>query len=107
LITEIRDFINGQLREIMIEKLYKKLIQGKINQLNQLDLITENISNIRTSIKEYFTELEKYTKIMKNLGEIIKSEYDKNNFVVYDEIMEIVKIFLILERTTRYICCFY
>jgi hypothetical protein len=91
----------------MIDKFYKKLIQGKINQINQLDLITENISKIRTSIKEYFTELEKYISIMKNLGEIIKSEYDKNNFVVYDEIMEIVKIFLISERTTRYICCFY
>jgi hypothetical protein len=93
LITEVRDFINGQLREIMIEKLYKRLIQGKINQINQLDLITENISKIRISIKEYFKELEKWTLIMKNFGEIIKSEFDKNNFVVYDEIMEIVNYF--------------
>jgi len=77
----------------MIEKLYKRLIQGKINQINQLDLITENISKIRISIKEYFKELEKWILIMKIFGEIIKSEFDKNNFVVYDEIMEIVKLF--------------
>jgi hypothetical protein len=77
----------------MIEKLYKRLIQGKINQINQLDLITENISKIRISIKEYFKELAKWILIMKNFGEIIKSEFDKNNFVVYDEIMEIVRIF--------------
>ena len=77
----------------MIEKLYKRLIQGKINQINQLDLITENISKIRISIKEYFKELAKWILIMKYFGEIIKSEFDKNNFVVYDEIMEIVRIF--------------
>jgi hypothetical protein len=91
----------------MIDKLYKKLIQGKINQINQLDLITENINKIRISIKEFFTELEKTTLILKNFGEIIKSEFDKNNFVIYDDLMEIVKLFFISERTARYICSIY
>ena len=93
----------------MIEKLYKSVIQGIINQINQLDLFTENIQKIRISIKEFFLELEKWTLIIKNFGEIIKSEFDKNNFVVYDEIMEIVNLFYlyISERTTRYICRIY
>ena len=91
----------------MIEKLYKRLIQGKINQINQLDLIPENLNKIRIQIKDFFQELEKVTLVMKNLGEIIKSEFDKNNFIVYDEIMEIVKLFFISERITRYICRIY
>jgi hypothetical protein len=77
----------------MIEKFYKKVIQGIINQINQLDLFTENIQKIRISIKEFFIELEKWTLIIKNFGDIIRSEFDKNNLVVYDEIMEVVNSF--------------
>ena len=77
----------------MIEKFYKKVIQGIINQINPLDLFTENIQKIRISVKEFFIELEKWTLIIKNFGDIIRSEFDKNNLVVYDEIMEVVNLF--------------
>jgi len=74
----------------MIGKFFKIIIQGNINPINQLDMINENISKIRKEIRDFFSELESWTKILKNLGEIIKVEYDTNSFVIYDEIMEIV-----------------
>jgi hypothetical protein len=75
----------------MIENFFKKIIQGSINKVNQLDMITENINKIRKEIREFFSELENWSKIMSNLGAIIKTDYDRNNFVEYDEIMEIVR----------------
>lgn len=61
-----------------------------INNVNQLDLITENIIKIRKEIREFFTELERWSRIMMNLGKIIQTDFDRNNFVSYDEIMDIV-----------------
>ncbi len=79
----------------MIGKFFKNIIQGNINTYNQIDMISENITKIRKEIKDFFSELELWTKILNNLGQVIKTEYDKNSFVVYDEIMEIVCLFVL------------
>lgn len=77
----------------MIEKFFKKIIQVTINQIYPLDMISENICKVRKEIKDFFNELENFQKMMKNFGQIIQSEYDKNNFIIYDEIMEIVNFY--------------
>lgn len=74
----------------MIEKFLNKLIKENINIINPIDMISENVLKIRKDLKEFFSLLEKWTAIMKNLGRIIQTEHDRNNFVIYDEIMEIV-----------------
>jgi hypothetical protein len=55
-------------------------------------MIGENIGKIRKEIRDFFLELEKWTKIMNNFGMVIRTDFDRTNFVVYDEIMEIVRI---------------
>lgn len=83
----------------MIEKFFKKVIQGFINPINLLDMITENILKVRKEIKDFFIELEKWTNIMKNFNRVIETEYDKNNLVIYDDIMDTVYTIFILGRT--------
>jgi len=80
----------------MIEKFFKKIIQGSINTVNSLDLINENITKIRKEVKEFFILLTESTLMMNNLGLLIQSDFDRNNFVVYDEIMEIVKFYFLI-----------
>jgi hypothetical protein len=78
-----------------MEKFYKMLVQGYINKFDRMDLISENIIKIRKEIRQFFAELEKWNFIMKNFGNIITTEFDKNNFLIYDDIMETVNyIFL-------------
>jgi hypothetical protein len=77
----------------MIERLFKKIIQGYINTINQIDLTTETILKIRKELKEFFSELTKWAAILKNLGVIIQADYDRNHLVIYDEIMETVRLF--------------
>jgi hypothetical protein len=92
LTKEIKLYSSNVLKDLMIDKLFKKLIQGLINTINQIDLTTETILRIRKELKEFFNDLAKWTSVLKNLGEIIKSEYDKHHLVVYEEIMEAVSI---------------
>jgi hypothetical protein len=90
LITEVRNFSNKILKDLMIEKFLKKIIGTSINKINPIDLIQENISKIRKDIKEFMSELEWWTRILENLGKLISTHFDRNNFVSYDEIMETV-----------------
>jgi hypothetical protein len=90
LVKEVKTYSNNVLKDLMIEKLLKKIIQGLINTINHLDMTSETILRIRKDLKDFFTELSKWTWILKNLGAMIKSDYDKNHLIVYDEIMETV-----------------
>jgi hypothetical protein len=98
MITEIKNFSNKTLKEIMIEKLYKKIIIGKINNIKIADFSNsnsnsnsnENYKNIRLELNEFFFDLLKQTKIMKNLGQVIHTYFDKISLVSYDDIMETV-----------------
>ena len=101
LINEIKVYSNKVLKELMIEKFFKKLIQNNINPINSIDLITDNIVKIRKDLKEFFSELEKWTIVIKNLGDNLHTVYDRNNLVVYDDIMGTV-IFFKIGRFEKY-----
>ena len=56
----MKNFSNKLLKDLMIEKFFKKIVQVSINQIPQLDMITENIQKVRKEIKDFFSELEKF-----------------------------------------------
>jgi hypothetical protein len=76
----------------MIDKLMKGIIVGSINNIGHLDLTTDTIQKIRKDLNEFFKDLSKWTGVLKNLGSVIQSEFDKNSLVIYDEIMETVSV---------------
>lgn len=91
MITEIKNFSNKTLKDIMIERLYKKIVLQMINNINLNDLnvnFNEAIRKIRNELKDFFSELHSQTKIMKNLGDTLCDFFDKNNLVSFDDIME-------------------
>jgi len=100
MITEIKNFSNKTLKDVMIEKLYKKIIIAKINNIKIADFSksnensnsnsNENFKSIRLEINEFFLDLIKQAKIMKNLGEVIHIYFDKISLVNFDDIMETV-----------------
>lgn len=93
MINEIKNFSNKTLKEIMIEKLYKKIVLQNINSINTNEqLSNETIRKIRNEIKDFFFQLNKQSLLMKNLGNIISWEFDKNNLICFDDIMETVYI---------------
>lgn len=72
----------------MIEIFFKKIIQGQINTVNQLDMIHDNLIMLRKEVRDFFEDLINWTEIMRNLGDILIIEFDKQNFISYDDIME-------------------
>jgi len=93
MINEIKNFSNKTLKEIMIEKLYKKIVLQNINTINPNEqLSNESIRKIRNEIKDFFSELSKKSLLMKNLGNLVSWEFDKNNLICFDDIMETVYI---------------
>ncbi len=90
MITEIKNFSNKSLKEIMIERLYKKIVIQTINNANVNDINNDFIRKIRTEIKEFFIELYDKSKLMKNLGNTLCNYFDKNSLNTFDDIMETV-----------------
>lgn len=90
MITEIKNFSNKTLKDVMIEKLYKKIIIGKVNNIKIAEFTLENFKTIRNELNEFFNELIKQTKIMKNLGNLIHVFFDKISLNSFDDIMETV-----------------
>jgi hypothetical protein len=74
----------------MIEKFLNTIIKEVINTINPLDLIYENILKIRKELNEFFSLLEDFNSIYNNLGKLLKTTYDKTNFVLYESIMKLV-----------------
>ena len=90
LVSEIKNITNKSLKELMIEKFLNTIIKEVINTINPLDLIYENILKIRKEINEFFSLLEDFNSIYNNLGKLLKTTYDKTNFVLYESIMKLV-----------------
>jgi hypothetical protein len=92
MITEIKTYSNKLLKDLMIEKFFKKIVQGQINTINQLDWISENVYKTRAEIKFFFEELSEWSEVMLNLGEVLKRDYDRESLNSYDEIMSLVRL---------------
>ena len=93
LVGEIKDFSNKILKELMIETFLNKIIRQNINNipLNEFNYI--NISKIRKELTNFFDTLDNFCDIFDNLGKLLKNSYDKKNFVLYENIMEVVSLF--------------
>ena len=92
LVNEIKNITNKSLKELMIEKFLNTIIKEVINTINPLDLIYENIVKIRKELNEFFALLEDFNSIYNNLGKLLKTTYDKTNFVLYESIMKLVSL---------------
>jgi len=92
MITEIKNFSNKTLKDIMIEKLYKKIVLQSINNIQINEISNDSIRKIRNELKEFFIELHNQSLIMKNLGLVISAYFDKNSLISFDDIMETVRI---------------
>ena len=55
-------------------------------------MIYENIVKIRKEINEFFALLEDFNSVYNNLGKLLKTTYDKTNFVLYESIMKLVSL---------------
>lgn len=75
----------------MIERFFKRIVQGQINTINQLDWISENVQKTRIELKRFFAELSEWSEVMLNLGELLRRDFDKNNLMPFDEIMNLVR----------------
>jgi len=92
MITEIKNFSNKTLKDVMMERLYKKIVLQSINSIQINEISNEIIFKLRNEIKEFFIELHNQSLIMKNLGLVISAYFDKNSLVGFDDIMETVSI---------------
>ena len=92
LVNEIKNITNKSLKELMIEKFLNTIIKEVINTINPLDLIYENIVKIRKELNEFFALLEDFNSVYNNLGKLLKTTYDKTNFVLYESIMKLVSL---------------
>ena len=110
LVTEIKDLSNKILKDLMIENFLNKIIRQYINVISLNDMNYNNICKIRKELNNFFDTLDNYSDIFDNLGNLLKNSYDKKNFVLYENIMEIVSIYLfihtfiifIIGRITKY-----
>ena len=95
LVNEIKDLSTKILKELMIENFLNKIIRQNINiiPLNEMNYI--NIVKIRKELNNFFDMLDNYNDIFENLGKLLKNSYDKKNFVLYENIMEVVSIIII------------
>ena len=95
LVTEIKNFSNKVLKELMIETFLNKIIKQNINTIPLNEFNYNNISKIRKELNNFFETLDNFSDIFDNLGKLLKNSYDKKNFVLYENIMEVVSIFYI------------
>jgi hypothetical protein len=92
LVGEIKDLSNKVLKEIMIENFLNKIIRQNINLIPLNEMNYQNIIKIRKELNNFFDTLDNYSDIFENLGKLLKHSYDKKNFVLYENIMEVVSI---------------
>ena len=93
LVGEIKDFSNKVLKELMIETFLNKIIKQNINTIPLNEFNYNNITKIRKELNNFFETLDNFSDIFDNLGKLLKNSYDKKNFVLYENIMEVVSIF--------------
>ena len=94
LVTEIKDLSNKILKDLMIENFLNKIIRQYINVISLNDMNYNNICKIRKELNNFFETLDNYSDIFDNLGNLLKNSYDKKNFILYENIMELVSIYL-------------
>ena len=90
LVGEIKDLSNKILKELMIENFLNKIIRQNINLIPLNEMNYNNIIKIRKELNNFFDTLDNYSDIFENLGKLLKNSYDKKNFVLYKNIMEVV-----------------
>lgn len=95
LVGEIKNFSNKVLKELMIETFLNKIIKQNINMIPLNEFNYNNISKIRKELNNFFETLDNFSDIFDNLGRLLKNSYDKKNFVLYENIMEVVSLFYI------------
>ena len=95
LVGEIKNFSNKVLKELMIETFLNKIIKQNINTIPLNEFNYNNISKIRKELNNFFETLDNFSDIFDNLGKLLKNSYDKKNFVLYENIMEVVSLFYI------------
>jgi hypothetical protein len=95
LVSEIKDFSNKVLKELMIETFLNKIIRQNINSIPLNEFNYDNICKIRKELNNFFDTLDNFSDIFEYLGKLLKNSYDKKNFVLYENIMEVVSIFYI------------
>ena len=95
LVGEIKNFSNKVLKELMIETFLNKIIKQNINTIPLNEFNYNNISKIRKELNNFFETLDNFSDIFDNLGRLLKNSYDKKNFVLYENIMEVVSLFYI------------
>ena len=95
LVGEIKNFSNKVLKELMIETFLNKIIKQNINTIPLNEFNYNNISRIRKELNNFFETLDNFSDIFDNLGRLLKNSYDKKNFVLYENIMEVVSLFYI------------
>ncbi len=95
LVSEIKDFSNKVLKELMIETFLNKIIRQNINSIALTEFNYNNICKIRKELNNFFDTLDNFSDIFENLGIMLKNSYDKKNFVLYENIMEVVSIYYI------------
>ena len=95
LVSEIKDFSNKVLKELMIETFLNKIIRQNINSIALTEFNYNNICKIRKELNNFFDTLDNFSDIFENLGVMLKNSYDKKNFVLYENIMEVVSIYYI------------
>ena len=95
LVGEIKNFSNKVLKELMIETFLNKIIKQNINMIPLNEFNYNNISKIRKELNNFFETLDNFSDIFDNLGKLLKNSYDKKNFVLYENIMEVVSLFYI------------
>ena len=98
LVGEIKDFSNKVLKELMIETFLNKIIRQNINVIPLNEFNYNNICKIRKELNNFFDTLDNFSDIFDNLGQLLKNSYDKKNFVLYENIMEVVSIYYILNK---------
>ena len=91
LVSEIKDLSNKILKELMVENFLNKIIRQNINPINLNDMNSNNIDKIRKALNNFFDTLDNYSDIFDSLGKLLKNSYDKKNFVLYENLMEVVR----------------
>ena len=95
LVDEIKDLSNKILKELMVENFLNEIIRQNINPINLNDMNYNNIFKIRKALNNFFDTLDNYSDIFDNLGKLLKNSYDKKDFVLYEDIMEVVRYIFI------------
>lgn len=90
--NEITSFSNKILNELMVSTFLNKIIK---NTINPIELLHTNILKIRKELEMFFESVENYYSIFTNMSKLLKSSYDKNKFILYENILEMVCIILI------------